>query len=353
MSGASPRALAVTLVACGAAGLSSCDGRWAEPSPGRAAAYDPAPATCGECHPRHLAEWSTSGHARSAVTPAFQAFLPEVEAGWGAEARAACEGCHAGAAGVEPTPQIGCVTCHAATGNRGTRDGRLTVRAGAPLAGPGRALDAPHPTRDGAFLRAPDLCGTCHEVTGPNLFIEPTLTEFRASPAAAAGLTCQSCHAPKVAGGHTDHRFRGFGADELLASALRLELTPLPAGGARVTLTNVGAGHAVPTGARLMRALWVEVDAHDGAPPQRVITLGADLRDADGAPVALPTDATSATVTALDPGASLAADVARHQAAGAPLTATLYARALEGGMAAALGLEDAVPARVIATATLP
>lgn len=329
--------------------IACCDATWSEAGDGApgAAAYDPAPASCGGCHPQQHAEWAASAHARSARQPTFRALLPEVEASWGPTARAACERCHAGAA-LEPEPAIGCVTCHAATGNRGTRDGRLTVLAGAPLAGPtGAAAGAPHATRDGDFLRAPDLCGTCHEVTGPRLFVEPTLTEFRASPAAAAGLTCQGCHMPRTPDGHTDHRFPGFRDDALLATALRLDVAPLPGGGARVTLTNAGAGHAVPTGATLVRELWVEVDAGDG--PRRVIALGADLRDAAGERVTLPTDAATATIATLAPGESVAADVAGNGA----VTARLVARAVEGELAAALGVEDDAPARVIATARLP
>src|SRR5204862_829043 len=99
-----------------------------------------------------------------------------------------------------PDAGIGCVSCHAAIGNHATRDGMLAVDLDVPLSGPFADAEPTeaHGSRSDGFLISPDLCGTCHELTGPNLVNEPTLTEFQASPQASAGLTCIDCHMPRT-----------------------------------------------------------------------------------------------------------------------------------------------------------
>ncbi len=45
------------------------------------------------------------------------------------------------------------------------------------------------------------FCGTCHDVTLLNGFrLEEAFSEYRVSPAAAEGTTCQDCHMGKVQG---------------------------------------------------------------------------------------------------------------------------------------------------------
>ena len=257
-------------------------------------------ASCGSCHQEHYAQWRTSPHARASESPLLEAMLPEVEREWGLTARARCESCHQPA--HDPLDDgIGCISCHAATGNHAERDGQLVVDPSRGIAGPlGTSDSTPaHRTRASELLTSPSLCGTCHELTGPNIVAEPTLTEYRASPAAQAGTTCADCHLPdETPRAWTDHspsvretsshRFVGFdppwGAGEeeaaaaaertraLLASALELRIEPAD-GGVNVVLRNVGAGHSVPTGATFLRDLWVDVLVGGELRP-RVIALG-------------------------------------------------------------------------------
>lgn len=291
-----PRSLLVVLAAL----ASAC----AEPND------DPLPlgsdsASCGTCHEDHYEQWRDSPHGTSPSSPVFVALLPEVEAAWGALARETCEGCH--------TPRhtdedgISCVSCHAATGNHAERDGMLAVDLAAPMAGPFGDAEptVAHASRQYGFLASPSLCGTCHEITEPALVDEPTLTEYRASPQAAAGRTCADCHLPSdgeeraISNDSTtprrvrSHRFVGFdppwGADAderaaaaertraLLSEALSLRLEPVDAG-VEVIVENVGAGHSVPTGATWLRDLWVDVSV-DGAPSTyaRVLSLGDQI----------------------------------------------------------------------------
>jgi len=307
-------------------------------------------ASCGACHAEQYAAWEASPHGRSSASPVFRALVAEVRDRWGDAVARRCEGCHA--PGHDGSDRIGCVSCHLAVGHRGSRDGLVVLDRDAPLAGPsGRAASsAAHAVRSGAFLASAELCGTCHEVTGPHPFVERTLTEFLDSPQARGGETCVTCHLPRDALGRVDHRLtsltpswgapqavgaaRRADAVRLLAGALRLELTrATPEAPLRVSLTNVGAAHDVPTGATLVRELWVEVRGLEGA-PARPIALGARM-SADGEAVPLPTEADDIVVDALGPGET----VSRRVTVAPPVEAILYARAVREDSARALGFD--------------
>ena len=52
-----------------------------------------------------------------------------------------------------------------------------------------------------ASISEPTFCGTCHDVTLFNGFrLEEAFSEYRLSPAATRGVTCQDCHMGKVQG---------------------------------------------------------------------------------------------------------------------------------------------------------
>lgn len=319
-------------------------------------------ADCGTCHAPQYEAWSTSQHAQSVSSPVFQAMLAPVEKAWGAVAKARCVACHAPGHGGDEA--IGCVSCHAAIGNRGEGNGALVVDLDAPLAGPAGDATPAHRTTQRAFLTSSALCGTCHEVHGPGLLEEPTLTEFRAS-SFAADDTCLACHGE-------DHRFVGidppWGAPadvaaraaeasrELLARSLRLEVLRAESG-LVVRLTNDQTGHAVPTGITALRDVWVDVEVTDASGLRserpRVLELGARLTR-EGVEVALPTEATLIESRSLAPGAIREWQV--QLPADAHLVATLRARAVRASALAALGLADRggeVPVLTMGTATSP
>lgn len=333
-------------------------------------------AACGSCHEDHLDEHATSPHGLSARSPILEAMLPEVEAEWGAFARDTCEGCHA----PEHDPAddgITCVSCHAAIGNHAERDGQIALDTTRPIAGPfGDAEASPaHATRQSEFLMSASLCGTCHEITGPGLVDEPTLTEFRASPQAAAGMTCLDCHMPdgperpisndsERVRRTSSHRFVGFdppwGASPeeaaaaaertrtLLAAALELRIEPAE-GGVDVVVRNVGAGHSVPTGATFLRDLWVDVTV-GGRELLRVITLG-DQPMRGTVPVPLLTRADHVEPGSLAPGEERRVFVESAE----PVVAELRGRAVREEVLTALELNalgDAIPVHEIARAEL-
>lgn len=333
-------------------------------------------ASCGSCHETHYEEWSESSHAQSARSPLLEAMLPDVEASWGAFARQTCEGCHAPEHGDDEG--IGCVSCHAAVGNQSPRDGELRVDLTVPLAGPleDATPTEAHTSRPSGFLASPQLCGTCHELTGPNLVEEPTLTEHLASPQAAMGIGCMDCHMPDTdsralsEGGPVratrSHRFVGFdppwGADaatadahaartrQLLDDALDLSVTPVE-GGVDITVHNVGAGHAVPTGATFLRDLWVDVEVDGEVAEARVIELGDQPMQGD-TPVALLTQADRVEVHSLPAGDSRSVFVPLE----GPVDVVLRGRAVRPAVLQALSLEARaaeVPEHVIETASVP
>ncbi len=358
------RALALALLLCGCGRVDPSD----------ALPLGDDAESCGSCHESHYDEWRTSRHAASASSPVLDALLPEVERAWGSFARTQCEGCHAPAHSSDEG--IGCLSCHAAVGNHAERDGMLAVDPSVPLAGPfhDAAPTLAHRSRgDDDFLVSPSLCGTCHEVTAPGLVNEPTLTEYRASPAAAEGRTCADCHLPssgeRALSSDSDrlrptrsHRVVGFdppwGAPpdeaidaaartrELLASALTLRIEPAE-GGVDVVVRNEGAGHAVPTGAAFMRDLWVDVEI-DGALEPRVIALCDQPMQGD-TPVALLTEADHVEHGSLAPGEERRVFMAADP--GATVVATLRGRAIRDEVLAALDLTsraDEIPTHEIA-----
>lgn len=271
-------------------------------------------AACGTCHAQQLATWKTSAHARGTSSPVFQALLPRVEAAWGSAARQQCVSCHAPAHGGDDV--VSCVSCHGATGNRGEKNGALVVDLELPLASTKTRLqnDA-HAVAPRGLLTSASLCGTCHEVHGPGLFDERTLTEFRSTDGEDS---CLSCHG---VGGAEGHRFAGVdpawgapGAERAEADgraralwAKGLALSVEAEGqGVRVTLTNQ-ARHAVPTGVAILRDVWVELEGRDASGSVVEVPRLFDLRAAlerDGVAVALITDASRVTSGALEPGAS-------------------------------------------------
>jgi len=300
-------------------------------------------ADCAACHPDHAAEWRGSAHAVGG-SHAFDAWLPEVEAAWGGFAADRCVGCHRPGFGGDEG--VGCVACHAAVGNHGEADGALAVDLSAPLSGPFGATAAPtvaHSSTPRELLGSDSLCGTCHEVTGPGLLHETTLSEHRA----AGGEGCVECHAPRVVdrplvpGGaprpSRDHRF-GL-EDGLYGEALAL--TVEPRGEERVLVLRAeGATHDVPTGAAFVRRWRVEL-AVEAAASTTILSLGDDPLWA-GAPVALVTDADEVRPGRLGAGEEVEWGLPAQGA----VEARVWVEAVRTEVADALGVEAPAPVEV-------
>jgi len=221
-----------------------------------------------------------------------------------ASARSFCDRCHAPHA-APGERGVGCVTCHAAIATRGVSNGRLIQ--GDPdemLGGFEARATAAHTSRRSAFTRSAELCGACHEVAGPGALVETPYAEWLASPARAVGVTCADCHmsvtpgtsgarvmGPAADGGPeralSDHAFVGPEhprAGELLRRAASIELAVRGRSGAwldvEVTVLNRNTGHALPSGARFAREVWVELAAVDVDGARHVVSGGLDAAGA-------------------------------------------------------------------------
>lgn len=347
---------------------------------------EPASVSCGGCHPEQYADWERSPLARAGTrSPVFTALVKRVEQDWGSSAADACQSCHQ-PEHVPGEEGISCISCHAAIGNRGEHDGRLILDLGRPLMGPTGLPSSEHGARSSELLRSDSLCGTCHEVTGPNLFVETTLTDHRSSLSAAAGETCVDCHMPAIARApiattstvarrRVDHSFVGidppWGASpeeasaaaadtrDLLATALQLSVERSAPDQALVHLENVGAGHRVPTGVTLFRDIWVDVEFIDAEgtlhPHTRVIELGSTLWNGEEEVVVI-TEADRVVDQSLGQGEQRTASIPLDPTWPRPLTirGTLYVRAFRPELLEALGLGDRldeVPIHTVAEAS--
>jgi hypothetical protein len=183
---------------------------------------------CAACHAREAAQYQASRHARARTGPLYRANHAEEPMRW-------CDTCHAPAGPAEDG--IGCAACH-------VREG-VVLSAAQPTA---RGLEA-HAMRREPGFSAEGSCEGCHQANFPVGKREPvTLSEHRMQSTIdewrASGLprSCVDCHLPRgdhdITGGHDVARVK---------KALEVALTPGP-DGLRLTLTNVGAGHALPTG---------------------------------------------------------------------------------------------------------
>jgi nitrate/TMAO reductase-like tetraheme cytochrome c subunit len=186
----------------------------------------PSAQECGVCHQQIYREWSVSRHAFAQISPtflAYQATLVKLTKGTLGDF---CERCHTevGMTQGEPilTPNkerskvamegITCVTCHRVADAYGKVTGRLPLEAGgitAPIYGPRKGDELkrifdknknnpPKTHKEARLLEQisqPGFCGRCHDVRLVNgVRFEDLFSEFKQTPAAKKGYTCQSCH---------------------------------------------------------------------------------------------------------------------------------------------------------------
>jgi hypothetical protein len=226
-----------------------------------------APRDCGACHPVQYEDWRGSIHARS-MGPGIAGQLVEMARRDPAGARG-CLVCHAPlaeqsplartATGLHTNPMfdpalqregVVCATCHVRGHQRFGPPPRPDAQG---LRVPRAQLPHNGATYTGAYGRA-EFCAACHQFapSGPSLNgkpLENTYEEWRTSPAARQGLTCQNCHMPD-----RRHRWRGIHDPEMVKSGVRVTLgldraryRPGHRLRATVTVASVNVGHYFPT----------------------------------------------------------------------------------------------------------
>ncbi len=201
----------------------------------------PAAATCGICHPKHYKEWSVSQHSYAQLSPIYLSLNNKINQLSNGSNGDFCLRCHnpvganLGESTFEsnldrhPTSREGitCIVCHRINKTYNKVSGRLALVEGGvtdPVFGPeGNAgvketLQQPEkfrvvtdPKEPGRKIhneakvfdpiKSSTFCGSCHDVTLFNGFrLEEAFSEYRLSPAAAKGETCQDCHMGKIQG---------------------------------------------------------------------------------------------------------------------------------------------------------
>jgi hypothetical protein len=200
-------------------------------------------------------QWRTSRHA-TAFSPGLFGQLLTFDASDTAE----CLQCHAPLAeqraAFEAARALGVAYLPekqglAAAGNScGGCHLRQHRRFGPPQRGTGASgpseLSAPHGGAfRTAFFESSEFCRGCHQfdaalaVNGKPL--ENTYVEWKASPQAAQGLACQTCHMPD-----RRHLWRGIHDPTMVAAGLTPRVAA-DADGVRFEVANSGIGHAFPT----------------------------------------------------------------------------------------------------------
>jgi hypothetical protein len=215
---------------------------------------------------------------------------------------------------------VTCDVCHHVKSIRTIHEGgganaSIVLEEGEERYGPlADAVDNPnHKSAYAEIHTKSELCSACHTLTHPTngLVIENTYAEWKKSPYAKAGIQCQDCHMRTVAqaievaktmkpvqvpGKATvdgaerpdvhAHIFAGGSANDKLvgaselhaaeaearlksAATLALELPEKAKPGKtieiEVAVTNVGAGHCIPTSITELRQVWIDLSVRDGA----------------------------------------------------------------------------------------
>ncbi len=201
----------------------------------------PSAQECRVCHEEHYRQWSVSQHAYALVSPVFNAMHGKTLKVTNGTNGDFCIRCHTpiGMTNGEPLfteyenrhpvsqEGVTCAVCHRVNEDYGKVSGRLSLRSGEvtePINGPtdgeelkrvledpdtyGMVADPSEPGRKGhrevasffAMTRS-SFCASCHDVTHINNFrLEEAFSEFKNSPAAKRGVSCQDCHMGKVPG---------------------------------------------------------------------------------------------------------------------------------------------------------
>lgn len=274
------------------------------------------PLTCGQCHSRHLREWSGSMHAYASADPVFVAMNQRGQRETGGALGDFCVKCHAPMAlreglttdglNLEAVPAqfkgVTCFFCHTVDQVNGEHNAPLRLASDLAMRGAlSNPIETPahaalfSPLHDRDRLESSSLCGSCHDVqTGHGVDLERTFAEWRASVFAQPplGATCGQCHmaqsraeqpAANVPGAPLrrthSHTFAAVDValtefpekdaqreevqsllDGTLQSALCVARTPQGTQ-LRVVLDNIAAGHSFPSGSSQHRRLWVETQA--------------------------------------------------------------------------------------------
>ncbi|MEZ6047691.1 MAG: multiheme c-type cytochrome [Planctomycetaceae bacterium] len=226
--------------------ITAADGSTIDP---HAAVYSgcefPSAKECRTCHEKIYEEWSVSSHAYASVSPMFHKFEQTINNLAQGTLGYFCLRCHAPVATTQglsrdeaiwngsPAAKEGvtCVACHRVKERYGRVNGERRMEPGpvtAPVYGAGNGQTLQNvisqsekykvkttsgdktpgqPIHQGIIqfeqISSSHFCVSCHQVAVyPGIKLEVVWEQYRASPAAKEGISCQDCHMGKVAGKH-------------------------------------------------------------------------------------------------------------------------------------------------------
>jgi hypothetical protein len=201
----------------------------------------PSATQCAACHQRVFTEWASSNHAYASASPMFHKFEQSITNLTTGTIGTFCVRCHqqVGTQRGEPREQalwersliaregVTCITCHRVSSEFGKVNGERSIVPApmeSPVYGGGRAKNfadvAGHPDDFNLFsadnpggkkihtgvikfeqISRSEFCVSCHQVAvNLGIKLEVVWDQYRASPAAARGVTCQACHMGKTPG---------------------------------------------------------------------------------------------------------------------------------------------------------
>jgi hypothetical protein len=307
---------------------------------------------CSGCHMDIFNQWKGSMHSNAWTDPVYRSALSLMSRLSHGKIDNFCMGCHTpiGVVTREASPAgknmseaavqgVQCEVCHNISRISGVGNGSYVLTPklnGKPLKF-GPYTDAVSPIHDTAYSKLhtqSEFCADCHDVTHPfnRAPVERTYTEWRDSSYAGNGVQCQDCHMKPAPGRASpigkdrarvySHYFVGgnalvpqllgsdihaSGAEDMLKSAATVQIIGPTAlrfdrpNLVTIRVSNVGAGHKLPTGFPEGREMWLDfkvIDAH-GEPLYRLgaikqgrtepgtRTFRVELGDKQGRPVDL------------------------------------------------------------------
>jgi mono/diheme cytochrome c family protein len=234
---------------------------------------------CGRCHAKQLREWTGTLHAEAGSPGLLAQIIPGSVKGSFVEG---CQRCHnplaeqhasvrpaqwgaKGKSDYRPNPEfdaalqkqgINCASCHV----------RGHVRHGPPRVAGSKLLEQPgYPLIELDHYERSDFCLACHQLTPDNLVegrpLLNTYREWLEGPYMPRGIQCQHCHMP-----NREHTWKGVHDPETFRQGIDVATVTgrnarSGAVSVRVRVTNVGAGHYLPT--TPTPAAWVSVELID------------------------------------------------------------------------------------------
>ncbi|WP_232323298.1 multiheme c-type cytochrome [Photobacterium sp. J15] len=272
------------------------------------------PKICQGCHNEIYQQWERSVMANSWEDPIYRELFKRASAATDGKVDNFCVACHspigltsmnANATSFdtdEHIPGVNCEVCHNIVGLTGSDNGAYILVPNKDKhvkLGPRTDAESPyHKTQYLGLQTKSEFCSACHNVSHPfnSTPIERTYDEWLESTYNEQGIHCQDCHMTPGPGkkanpgksavmGKTrehiySHEFTGGNstlhqyfddpdsaelAREMLRSAATMEFIELPANlvagemaTIKIKVSNVGAGHKLPTGFPEGREVWID-----------------------------------------------------------------------------------------------